>query len=196
MWNWIKNMSRSDQIIAAIILGLFGVAAAVIGVVLTQRSTIAHVPLSTPTTVRPASANGSTPPPTPDRSPVVEPAASSPPAGTVVYRGPVEFSGNNGINFDVSPPTSDDFDTVDLDTAPPAIQAGSPNYVAVWPNKGTPTQATCREWVETHPLGNAPVQVGTQVCIRSVGLRTVYLRVTGLDVEAGTISASVIVWSS
>jgi hypothetical protein len=197
MWDWIKSMSRSEQIVAAIIGGLFAVAAAVIGVALTQHNASAHslLPEGAPI-AHPTNTDGATLPPSPASSAASEPTASGVSDASIVFRGPVEFSGNDGIDFDVNPPTSNANDTVSLDTAPPAIETGSPNYVAVWPNRGIPTQAACREWVETHPLGSAPVQVGTKVCIRSVGLRTIYLKVTGLNVEAGTISASVIVWSN
>jgi hypothetical protein len=197
MRDWIKSMSGSDRIMAAIIGGFFVVAASIISVIITQHNVAANVRSPDGTVIaHPTNAGSATLPPSPASSGASRPAASSDPAANVIFSGPVEFDGNNCIDFDASPPTSDDNCTVSLDTAPPAILAGSPNYVAAWPNTSMPTLVACREWVETHPLGSVPVQVGAQICIRSVGLRTIFLKVTGLDVEAGTINASVIVWSS
>ena len=195
--DWIKNMSRSEQIVAAVIGGLFVVAAAVISVVFAQRATTAHAPVPQGTVAAPASTTSSAALPSNAAIQAPAPTPTSAAPVSIMFRGPVEFSGNNGIDFDVNPPTSQGYNnTIGFDTAAPAIIAGSPNYVATWPSASVPTRGACNEWVLTHPLGNAPVQVGTQLCIHSVGLRTVYLKVTGMNAETGTISATVIVWSS
>lgn len=190
-------MSKSDQIVAAVILGVLGIVGSVIGVVFanhdsgTQHPVAAHGSVTSPSRTYNPIPSGDT------ASQPSEPSPANVGASSIAFQGPIAFDGNNGIDFDVNPPTSQGYnDTVGLDTAVPSILAEDGSHVAQWPKAGIPTQAACHEWVLTHPLGSVAVQVGTQLCIYSIGQHTAYLRVTGIDMSTGTIDATVIVWSS
>jgi hypothetical protein len=104
----------------------------------------------------------------------------------------------SGTDFDDNPPTNDHNDTIMLYTVTRIayISAGSQSYVSTWLHAYVPTHAACREQVSTNQITSVIVQVSSQLCIRSARQRTIYLKVTALNVPLGQISATAIVWSS
>jgi hypothetical protein len=149
-------------------------------------------PVTAPTTLPQASASASTVP-----SPTAGPSASNATV-TALYKGTVEF-GNDGIDFDLNPPTArSGSTTLFIDNPPLNILSSSPQIIMVtWPQSQKPTEADCQNLTTTHPVSSPIlVHIGLQLCISTVENNVVYLKVTGTDDTDGLIDAYVIVWSS
>ena len=121
----------------------------------------------------------------------------------VVYQGSVEF-GDEGINFDASQPedtyASDgaSSNTVEyLDNGGPEVGGVSnPVSIGLWDSNAAPTYSQCRSWALAHAISAVTVAPGTRMCIFTPAKRTVYLAVTGVDVQHFTVSGEATVWSS
>ena len=211
--SWVQSMVLSDRIISAFIGGIFVVATAIISVVLAQ----AHVsgdkspaggagqllrrhapaPKSGGTQVNSSSPSGRASGAGSGGSGAGSGAGLSSGTVQVLFSGPVEFGTISGLDFDVNPPTSvTNESTVIFDPDPPSILTAKNAYVAIWPQADAPTQAECRKWVLTHPLNDADIDYGTQLCIHTPGLRTAYLKITNFSVEAKVIGGRLTIWSS
>jgi hypothetical protein len=121
----------------------------------------------------------------------------------VVYQGPVEF-GDEGINFDASQPedtyASDgaSSNTVEyIENGGPEIGAVSnPVSIGLWGSSAAPTYSQCRSWALAHAVNAVTVAPGARMCIFTPAKRTVYLVVTGIDVQHFTLSGDATVWSN
>jgi hypothetical protein len=154
--SWWSRMSRSEQIVgavaAAIVVGTFGVVAALIG----------HS--SGSSQARPS---GSGPPVVTSSSPATSATKPMTTPDYYLQPTPVVISGN-GPDFDTKPlgpgpgPASFSYNTFSLATG----GSGTPGFgFAVWTKGGTPTASDCKTWVSTHLVDGvyAPT-AGMKIC--------------------------------
>lgn len=152
--SWWSRMSRSEQIVGAIagaiVLGAFGVVAALIG----------H------------SSGSSQARPSGSGSPAVTSSSLATPAtqhkttpGYYLQPTPVVINGN-GPDFDTKPlgpgPASFSYNTFSLATG----GSSTPGFgIAIWTKGGTPTASDCKTWVSTHLADHvyAPT-AGMKIC--------------------------------
>ncbi|MGF1431675.1 hypothetical protein [Kitasatospora sp. LaBMicrA B282] len=157
-------------------------------------------PVSGPTAAAPAGSVAAPPPATPS------PAAPSPSASgaAVVWSGRIGIPLDGELDFDRTPPgpRSDSADagvssTEFTDTTAMLSDTISVahDHFDVWTGPATPTAAACSDWATTHPNTEAIVSVGTLVCLKSPGGRTVLIKVDAITPANYTVDATVTVWS-
>jgi hypothetical protein len=149
-------------------------------------------------------------------SPAPTPGASSAEAGSgslpsTLSPESIRWSGSVTI-----PNASGDSGFLNLDQLPPSDTAGDLGWsvgasacaggscvwasgldVSTWTGSGPPDYSQCREWAQTHGLGDAyiPAQAGTELCLITAAGHTALLQITGIDNSTNTASANVTIWT-
>jgi hypothetical protein len=155
---FIRRLTRSEQIIAALI-GLVGVVlAAILPIALSNSGP--HPPGSSSPTTSPTitspSATG------------LRATTSSGTTPTIYYQGTVTISGN-GRDFDTNPPSPGPGSGAFYYNSS-ALETGGSNTagLAVWRQDGTPTAAECKSFTTANLISDVPsITAGMKICFKT-----------------------------
>jgi len=127
-------------------------------------------------------------------------------AGSIRWSGSVTIPNADGgsgfLNLDQLPP-SDTAGYLGWSVGASACAGGTCVWaygldVSIWTGSGPPPDySQCREWAQTHGLGDAytPAQTGTELCLITAAGHTAFLQITGIDNSTDTASANVTIWT-
>ena len=155
---FFRRLTRSEQIIAALIGAVGVVLAAILPIALTNSGP--HSSGSASPTLGPTITNPTTTAP--------ETTTSSGATPAVYYQGTVTIAGN-GRDFDTNPPSSGPgAGAFYYNTS--ALETGGSNTagLAVWRQSGTPTAAECQTFATANMSGDIPnVNAGMKICFKT-----------------------------
>lgn len=159
---FIRGLTRSERIIAALIGAAGVVLAAILPIALSNSGP--HPSGSASPTPSPAITS-----PTATASGTTTPSAATTPSGSIIYyQGTVTIAGN-GRNFDTSPPSPGP-GTGAFYYNSSALETGGSNTagLAVWRQGGTPTAAECRTFATANLIIDVPnINAGMKICFKT-----------------------------
>lgn len=169
----------NPAIIAAVIGGVFVVAAAFVPLFFGGGS---HGSTMPPVTSRSAAPRSSESSGSSEGTPINSTPATS---FSVYWKGSVTLTSSNiGLNFDTKPPTPENSPAVIWYGSFELSPAGTPPnsaQLALWNQSRSPTPAQCEEWVPTHVSQNVTIATGAQICFKTLQGRYGLLQITSVS---------------
>lgn len=179
-FQWWRDLPPWIQVLVAV-LTLLLVAGTALGVI--------HATGSSPQHQAASASTG----PSPTRSTSAS-ASTAPSSTTVRWHGQITI-GNFGIELDDLPPITNGSSYTFRDVSGALISNGNGTY-APWTGASPPTYGQCHDWVLTN--GDAsplPLRSGMELCVRTGGGRTAYVKITSLSSDGFTAHGQAIVWN-
>lgn len=186
---WWWRMSRSEQIVAAVvgavIVGLFGIITPLI-----IGSSHTNPPGPASSAPAPGTANSLS-----SSSSAGQASGQTPgsPSASDWWHGQITI-GQTGVELDARPATTNG-SSYTFNEIAGYLHPGN-GQIAEWKGSSAPTPAQCHDWVLSNSSQQIQLTSGMQLCVLTASNRTAYVEITGVSADGNSATASAIVWTT
>lgn len=170
----------------------FGLAAAVIGIIIWAAVRGIGHPAPHPSPSSSSTVVSSTSPATAISSLPNSETPPSPPA--VWYQRSITIT-NPGIQLDANPPVNGQ-SSCTISFVNNYLHPCGNLTIAAWTESSVPTRAECHDSAQSNGVYQLPATSGTQICVVTEQQRTAYVTITSVSPDGSTAQATATVWNS